>query len=103
MHTFHRSATFITSELALELAPNGRDTIYTKEQQQRWVDNPEEFLAFRKRATHVLNTGFEVIYKDSKEQREMLQVVKSQMEKRLAKKPELIPVLIPNFALGCRR
>ncbi|KIW22097.1 uncharacterized protein PV07_12513 [Cladophialophora immunda] len=103
LHTFHRSATYITPELALELAPNGRDTMYSPEQQKRWADNPEEFLVFRKRAIHVLNTGFETIRKNSKDQRETLQMIKEQMKKRLAKKPELIPLLIPDFALGCRR
>ncbi len=103
LHTFHRSATYVTPELAIEMAPKGRDTIYTREQQQRWAENPDEFFAFRKRATHILNTGFEVIYKNSKEQRETLQKIRDQMEARLARKPELIPKLIPNFALGCRR
>ncbi|CAK7199450.1 hypothetical protein SEUCBS139899_002130 [Sporothrix eucalyptigena] len=103
MHTFHRSATFVTPELALEMAPKGRDTVYSEEQQQEWATNPEEFLKMRKKATHILNTGFEVIYKDSDAQKQMLEKIKEQMRARLAKKPELIPALIPDFALGCRR
>lgn len=103
MHTFHRSPTFVTPELALEMAPKGRDTIYSEERQQKWATDPEAFLAMRKKATHILNTGFEVIYKDSDAQKEMLEKIKSQMRARLAKKPELIPRLVPEFALGCRR
>lgn len=103
LHTLHRSSTFITRELALELAPNGRDTVYSEEQQAKWAANPDEFNAFRKRATHVLNAGFPVIFKNSKEQRETLQIIKKQMAQRLSRKPELIPSLIPDFALGCRR
>ncbi|VUC29175.1 unnamed protein product, partial [Clonostachys rosea] len=103
LHTFHRSATYITPELGLEVAPDGRDTVYTKAQQDRWAANPGEFLEVRKKATHVLNSGFEVIVKNSKEQRETMQTFKKLMEQRLSKKKELIPKLVPNFALGCRR
>jgi len=77
--------------------------VYSREEQDKWAEDPEEFLKFRKRATHILNSGFEVIVKDSKEQKETLAMIKRQMEKRLSKKKELIPKLIPDFALGCRR
>lgn len=98
MHIFHRSSTYVTPELA----PKGRDIIYTEEQQKRWVEHPGEFLQFWKKATHVLNTEFMTLYKD-KEQKKSLQMIQKKMAERLSKKPELIAKIVPNFALGCRR
>ncbi|CAK7207280.1 hypothetical protein SEUCBS139899_010090 [Sporothrix eucalyptigena] len=103
LYCFYRSPAWISPELAEEIAPQGRDTIYTKEQQEAWANDPDAFLKLRKRATHILNDGFDIIVKGSDIQKEATQKSRELMETRLARKPELIEKLTPKFALGCRR
>ncbi|CAK7217886.1 hypothetical protein SCUCBS95973_003299 [Sporothrix curviconia] len=103
LYCFYRSPAWISPELAEELAPQGRDTVYSKEQQDAWANDPDAFLKLRKRAAHILNDGFDIIVKGSAVQKVATEQSRELMKTRLARRPELIDKLTPKFALGCCR
>ena len=101
--SFNRSATWIVPEFAEQLAPEGRDTMIAEELKAKWRQNPEELLKYRKEVDSVMNHFFDLQYKGSKLQQETVEATRTAMEKRLQKKPQLAKVLVPGFAVGCRR
>lgn len=103
MVSFNRSPTWITPEFASEFAPEGRDSVFSEEQKAYWANNPNEFLKFRKEIEQSANKFFNLQYKDTELQKELYQHSRERMEKRLNGKKELASMLIPTFAVGCRR
>ncbi|KIW84799.1 hypothetical protein Z517_00187 [Fonsecaea pedrosoi CBS 271.37] len=103
LYSFHRSPTWITPELVAELAPQGRETVFTREQQEAWANDPDGFLRHRKRAESTMNHFFDIQVKNSSLQKQAAEETRRQMIDQLSKKKELIPKLVPEFALGCRR
>ncbi|KIW79468.1 hypothetical protein Z517_06080 [Fonsecaea pedrosoi CBS 271.37] len=103
MVSFNRSATWISPEFAADFAPEGRETAFCAEQQEKWTNNPDLYRAYRKRIEGAMNTFFDVQYKDSVIQKAAFKTMSEAMAKRLSAKPELASTIIPKFAVGCRR
>ncbi|KAJ9623816.1 hypothetical protein H2204_011002 [Knufia peltigerae] len=103
MVTVIRSPVWITPEIAADLAPEGRDTVYTEEQKKKWAEDPQEFLRFRKIIERSMNHLYEIHFKGSDMQRKMTDTFTRLMKDRLKNKPELADRLIPKFGVGCRR
>ncbi|KIW94684.1 uncharacterized protein Z519_04661 [Cladophialophora bantiana CBS 173.52] len=101
--SFNRSPTWVVPEFAEQFAPEGRETKISEEQKAKWRNDPESFLKYRKEVDSVMNHFFDLQYKDSKLQQDSIEATRKAMEKRLEKKPQLAKVLVPGFALGCRR
>jgi hypothetical protein len=89
--------------MGAEVAPDGRETIFTEEQQKKWAEDPKEFLRVRKIVDQALNHLFELHFKDSDLQKQAVQQYSAQMRKRLGKKGDIADKLIPDFGVGCRR
>lgn len=103
MVSFNRSPTWITPEYAAEFAPGGRHSVFSEEQKARWASKPDEFLKYRKEIESSGNTFFSLQFKNSPLQKELFDKSREAMEKRLGAKKELASMLIPSFAVGCRR
>ncbi|KAM6479934.1 FAD/NAD(P)-binding domain-containing protein [Trichoderma sp. SZMC 28011] len=103
MVSFNRSPTWITPEFAAEFAPEGRASLFTEEQKTQWARSPNEFLKFRKEIENSGNKFFSLQFKNSALQEELFETSRAVMEKRLGGKKELASMMIPSFAVGCRR
>ncbi|RFU82007.1 fad nadp-binding domain-containing [Trichoderma arundinaceum] len=93
----------IQKQFASEFAPEGRDSVFSEEQRAQWIDNPNEFLKFRKEIENSANQFFNLQFKDTPLQEKLYQNSRETMEKRLNGKKELASKLVPTFAVGCRR
>lgn len=105
MTCFIRSGAWITAGGACEnlAGPGGSNKSYTAEEMARWEAHPDEYLEYRKLVEDTLNARFPMYLKDTAMQKAVRPFAANTMAEKLAKKPELIPLLTPDFALGCRR
>ncbi|CEN60361.1 hypothetical protein ASPCAL02802 [Aspergillus calidoustus] len=101
--SFHRSPSWVAAEFAGQLASQGRNTIYTEKEKQRFRQDPEYFLSYRREIEHGMNARFPSFYRDSDAQKLGIENVTKSMRTRLGNNPELCEKLIPKFPLGCRR
>lgn len=101
VYVFVRNRTWVTASFAQKFAgPNGANLFFSEEQMERWSQNPEEYLSYRKEVEAELNGRFRLYLKYSFEQKEALDYSTSQMKEKLAGKPELRDKLIPDYAVG---
>ncbi|KAE8162972.1 putative flavin-binding monooxygenase [Aspergillus tamarii] len=100
-----RHATWITPNLCGQLTRDGMGTNfqYTEEEKQRFRDNPEEFLEYRKSTEGSVNSVYNIMISGSEENKAMHEWVQGVMRSRLSKNPELVKTLIPTYEIGCRR
>lgn len=99
-----RSRTWVTPALANRFAgENGKNKIYTAEEQEAWSNDPEKYLQHRKEIENELNARFRLYLKDSQAQKMGRKMVAQMMTDRVAAKPELAEEVIPDFPVGCRR
>ncbi|KAL4807424.1 hypothetical protein BDV18DRAFT_168298 [Aspergillus unguis] len=99
--SINRSPCWITPEFGEKFA--NRDTNFSEEQKQIWAENPQVFLQYRKSVENEMNHLFGLHYKDAKIQKDAVDRFRETMCKRLRGKKELIDILVPDFAVGCRR
>ncbi|EON97799.1 putative wd domain-containing protein [Phaeoacremonium minimum UCRPA7] len=107
MTTFMRSPTWISAAfgdaamVALGLDPN--DIIFTKEKQEALARDPDAYFKMRK----VIEDGGNLIHdstiRGTKMQKAFTDEFRTSMREKLAKKPELLNSIVPDFAPGCRR
>ncbi|KAH8804872.1 cyclohexanone monooxygenase [Xylogone sp. PMI_703] len=104
VYVFMRSPTWITAGFASKYAgPGGSNIIFSEEQKQQWTSNPDEYFKYRKAVEGELNNSFRIYLKDSAEQQNAKNFAVNQMSAKLASKPEILKLLLPDFAVGCRR
>lgn len=101
--SFNRSPTWIAGEFAGQFAPQGRNTVYTDEQRERFRSDPDYFREYRQQVEHGMNARFPSFYQASEAQKQGRGFVSQQMRERLNNDPVLCEKLIPQFPLGCRR
>lgn len=100
---FIRSPTWITPEFSQGLAAQGRDTIFTKEEIERFKNDPRHFLDYRKRLQNFGSAAYPLYYKDSELQQKVFKDYRELMTQRLNNNQELCDLIIPEFPVGCRR
>ncbi|KAL5338350.1 hypothetical protein BJX70DRAFT_202212 [Aspergillus crustosus] len=105
LKTFIRSSTWVTAGFAQKYAgENGGNFHYSDEQKQRFRDNPDEYLEYRKLVEQELNQRFKFIINGSPEQMEALAFSRAEMARKLNGREDLISKLVPtDYAVGCRR
>ncbi|KAF5010123.1 hypothetical protein FDECE_3709 [Fusarium decemcellulare] len=101
--SFHRSPSWVAAEFAGQFASEGRNTVYTEEEKQRFRQDSEYFLSYRRDIEHGMNARFPSFYRNSDAQRLGIKNVTKSMRTRLGNDSELCEKLIPKFPLGCRR
>ncbi|RVX72389.1 hypothetical protein B0A52_03577 [Exophiala mesophila] len=101
---FVRNPTYITASMGSKYIPeNGKSFMFSEEQKEMWRRDPEEYLRFRKAVEGELNVRFQTFIRESDQQKLAMKTTLASMQAALAAKPELIDLLIPTFAVGCRR
>ncbi|KAH8888551.1 FAD/NAD(P)-binding domain-containing protein [Thozetella sp. PMI_491] len=75
---------------------------YTEEQKKSF-ENPDAYLAFRKELENKYWHRFGTFFKGTKENAELRERFVEIMKKRVAKKPEILQDIIPDFSPNCRR
>ncbi|OCL01577.1 FAD/NAD(P)-binding domain-containing protein [Glonium stellatum] len=75
---------------------------YSAEKRESFVD-PKAYLTFRKDLEEKYWRRFHAMLRDSKENADIKDLFIEVMKKRVAKKPELLEGLIPDFSPHCRR
>ncbi|OQV00815.1 hypothetical protein CLAIMM_06263 [Cladophialophora immunda] len=103
MTSFIRSSTWITPEFAAEFAPEGRTAFFSDRQKDEWAENKDKFLEYRKKVESTMNKFFDMQFKDSILQKDAYDNFRKTMRERLSRKPEIADILVPSFAVGCRR
>ncbi|KAL4889495.1 putative MoxY [Aspergillus ambiguus] len=105
LHVVARSPTWITAGFAPKYAgPGGANFVYSEETRQKFRDDPKLYLQYCKAIESELNVRFRMVINNSPEAIEARKFSTSQMEQKLARKPELIDKLMPkDFGVGCRR
>jgi len=75
----------------------------SEEDRKKYFADPEKYRAFRKVIETEGNSVHPITLKDSEMQTQARSYFKSQMEARLARKPEIAAQILPSFSVGCRR
>ncbi|KAI2996385.1 hypothetical protein CBS147346_9395 [Aspergillus niger] len=89
---FIRSASWVTA---------GFDTA---NQKNIFRNNPQKYLAYRKKIESELNSRFRFILNGSEEQANARAYAERDMRSKLARRPEIADHIVPkNFSVGCRR
>lgn len=96
-----RSSTWITAGFAQKYAgPGGTNLFFSKEQKQRWADDPSEYLSYRKAVEAEINDRFKLYLKHTAEQRAARDFSEGQMKDKLLPRPDLLDLLLPDFSVG---
>ncbi|KAH7259815.1 hypothetical protein NW759_002732 [Fusarium solani] len=98
-----RSPTWISSNFAAELTPEGKNFQYTEEQKKEFRENPEKLREMRKLIEHHFNQFFYALVVDTPQQKAAAKVFQDEMQRRLNHDPDLCAKLIPDWKVGCRR
>ncbi|KAI0750547.1 FAD/NAD(P)-binding domain-containing protein [Irpex lacteus] len=106
---YARQKTWIAPDFAIQETMNllGRDPedtdhTFKAEELERFKD-PEEARRFRHAVEHGMNVFHMVSVRDSEMQKHVRGLFEADMKKRLAKKPELLSQIVPDFSVFCRR
>ncbi|KAH9213911.1 hypothetical protein DL95DRAFT_409861 [Leptodontidium sp. 2 PMI_412] len=103
LFSFVRSPIWITPEFGGDFAPEGRNTMFTAEQKETWRNDSEKFRQLRKALEHGSQGTFDLQRKDSEAQKQLFARCHRDMSAILSKKEGLADIMIPKFAVGCRR
>ncbi|GLA32505.1 hypothetical protein AnigIFM63326_000714 [Aspergillus niger] len=76
----------------------------TANQKNIFRNNPQKYLAYRKKIESELNSRFRFILNGSEEQANARAYAERDMRSKLARRPEIADHIVPkNFSVGCRR
>jgi len=87
---------------AMEPEAAGRH-IYTDKEKQRFRDDPEYHLRYRRAIEKAVVGGFQAFYRGSQANLTAKDTMQATMAAKLAKRPDLASKLIPSWSPGCRR
>lgn len=79
--------------------------MFSEEQKKRWTEHPEEYLQYRKDVENDVNVRFLMYMNHTPEQEAARKFCIKNLAEKLqgGGKPELVDLLTPDFAVGCRR
>ncbi|KAH6685981.1 steroid monooxygenase [Plectosphaerella plurivora] len=102
---FIRSASWVTGGFGQRFAgKNGTNFKYNEKQREILRNDPEKYLAYRKKIESELNSRFRFILNGSSEQKEARAFAEKDMRTKLASRPDIADLIVPkDFAVGCRR
>lgn len=99
-----RHPTWVTANMGSRFIPQGKTNFnFDEGQKKRWIDHPDEYLAYRKEVEKELNFRFPLFVRNTPQQAMARDFTEKDMKRRLAGKPELQGLLLPDFSVGCRR
>jgi cation diffusion facilitator CzcD-associated flavoprotein CzcO len=94
--TFIREATWVAPPIGAEYKA------YSEEEKKKFAEDPAHHLEERHKIEQGMNGGFAIFHKDSEAQAHLRGYMQNEMETKLKDKA-LEKVLIPEWAVGCRR
>ncbi|KAM0748446.1 cyclohexanone monooxygenase [Meredithblackwellia eburnea MCA 4105] len=101
---FIRSKTWITPSFAAKFAgPNGANFNYSEEQKEKFRQDPKGQREYARDIEFELNKRWKFVIRDSPAQKEIFDSFHKEMTTALNGRKDLIDVLVPDFAVGCRR
>ncbi|TLD33784.1 hypothetical protein PspLS_00696 [Pyricularia sp. CBS 133598] len=100
--TFIRSATWITPVFGEGTQQGAEYREYSDEEKQAFARDPEAHLKFRREYETSSNAIYSVFQAGSEEQIGLRQAMEQKMRDKI-RDPELEKVLVPDWAVGCRR
>jgi cation diffusion facilitator CzcD-associated flavoprotein CzcO len=105
MKSFIRSPTWIAPSQGFVDPKNEgpKNFYYSAEEKRRFRENPDEFLAYRKKIESDMNRTFDTFLKDSPKQKAAKVEFAKIMKARLGGNEELAEKLTPKWGVGCRR
>ena len=108
MDQYIRGRTWIAATFGNELVRERNDGEdgnfeYSKDEIQRWRDDPASYLQYRKALEAGMQGTYAVTHRGTKEHDGARVVFEGDMKKRLGKKPEIIDHMLPTFPPLCRR
>lgn len=83
--------------------PGGTNFQYSREQIQKFKDDPEEYDRYCRDVEGALNKRFTLMHRESADQKNSRDNVSSMMSDQLGHDDRLTSTMIPRFGLGCRR
>ena len=102
--TWVRSPIWVTAGFAQAFAGHEGANFTYSEEQQKIMEDPAKYLAYRKMIEGELNQRFPFILNGSKEANEAREFSEKEMRTKMAAKPELCEKIMPkDFGVGCRR
>ncbi|RVX69048.1 hypothetical protein B0A52_06761 [Exophiala mesophila] len=90
-------------ELDEAIAKDGRSTVFTPEEIEKFKTDKQYFLQYRKDVQNFGSATYPLYYKNSDLQKEAFAKFTKLMRQRLDNNEELCEKLIPKFHVGCRR
>jgi len=108
MDHYVRGRTWIAASFGNELVRernHGEDGNfeYTEKEKGAWKKDPASYVRYRKMLEIGMQGGYAVTHRDTKEHEGARAAFDEDMRKRLAKKPEVINHLLPDFPPLCKR
>ncbi|KAL9108349.1 MAG: hypothetical protein Q9227_006809 [Pyrenula ochraceoflavens] len=105
MKSFIRSPTWIAPSQGFVDPKNEgpKNFEYTAEEKQKFREDPDMFLAYRKKIEADMNRTFDTFLKDSEKQQSARVEFAKLMKNRLNNDERLAEALTPKWAVGCRR
>lgn len=104
MTCFIRSPAWITPAYAAQYAgPDGSNFDYTDEQKAAFDADPAAWLEYRKGIESSINCRYLIVTKGTAQAAEAKAASAAEMRTKLAARPEIADLLVPDFAVGCRR
>ncbi|CAI7674093.1 unnamed protein product [Penicillium viridicatum] len=102
---FIRSASWVTAGFGQRFAGKGGSNFkYNEKQKEILRNDPQKYLAYRKKIESELNSRFRFILNGSEEQANARAYAEKDMRSKLADHPEIADSIVPkDFAVGCRR
>lgn len=76
---------------------------YSEEQKRQWAEDPKAYLQFRKTLEDKYWRRFGTFFRHNEENAALREKFVDIMKERLAKKPELLEHIVPDFSPNCRR
>ncbi|KAH8924303.1 FAD/NAD(P)-binding domain-containing protein [Atractiella rhizophila] len=105
-HVYHfiRSKTWITPSFAAKYAgPGGSNFDYDEERKEEFRKDEVKHREYIQNIEFELNKRWKFVIKDSEAQKEIFDFFKKEMITALNGRQDLIDILVPDFAVGCRR
>ncbi|GAB1726616.1 hypothetical protein NU195Hw_g8309t1 [Hortaea werneckii] len=98
-----RNPTWVSINFLAQHAKDGHNFAYSEQDKQKFRENPEAFLEYRKALEGSVNAFFFGMHTGHPAADGLMAICKTQMKDRLEFAPELAEKLIPTFRPGCRR
>ena len=102
-----RGKTWIATPMAAEVLEKhggkADNTAFGPEEIQAWLQDPATYLEYRKDLENIVQSGYGIVIRNSDLQHQARAYFQTLMSHRLAKRPEILSMILPSFSPLCKR